>query len=55
MKEKAKKLVRVIPSSYQPTKAELEEPIKLIVKGRTIDEKMNNLAKAMFRPVDKEQ
>ena len=52
MKNKPKKPVRVKPISYEPTKAELEEPIKLEVKGRTVNEKMDNLAKAMFRPVD---
>lgn len=36
------------PSTYQPSKAELEEKIKLEMKGRTIDEKMKNAAKAIF-------
>lgn len=36
------------PSTYQPSKAELEEKIKLEMKGRTIDEKMKNAAKSIF-------
>lgn len=48
MKDKSKKTIRIKPSTYQPSKAELEEKIKLTMKGRTIDEKMKNAAKAIF-------
>ena len=37
---------------YQPSKAELEEEIKLDVPGDTVEEKMSSLAKAVTQDVD---
>ena len=44
--------VELVKSSYQPTKAELEEEISLDIPGDSILERMENLAKAMMRPVN---
>lgn len=44
--------LKVKPHSYTPTKAELEEVIKLNVKGKTPHEKAENLAKAIFHPAN---
>ena len=46
------KTIRLRRYDYQPSKAELEEPVKLDVPGDTVDEKATNLAKALIRPVD---
>lgn len=43
-----KKNIKIKPSTYQPSKAELKEPVKLNVKGRTVQKKMDNLAAAIF-------
>lgn len=44
--------VELVKSSYQPTKAEQEEEISLDIPGDTVLERMENLAKAMIRPVN---
>ena len=49
---KSKRKVILKNPEYQPSKAELEEEIKIDVPGDTIDEKMSNLAKAVMRDVD---
>lgn len=47
-KKKTKDAIVIKPSTYQPSKAELNEPVKLNVKGRTVQKKMDNLAAAIF-------
>lgn len=47
-----RKVLHLKHKEYQPTKAELEEVIKLDVPGDTPDEKMKNLAKAVLQDVD---
>jgi hypothetical protein len=42
----------VVRSSYQPTKAELEEEVRLDIPGDTVEDRMKNLAKAMQGPVN---
>ena len=37
---------------YQPSKAELEEEIKIDVPGDTPEEKMKNLTKAVLQPAE---
>ena len=44
--------VELVKSSYQPTKAELEEEVSLDIPGDSVLERMENLAKAMMRPVN---
>ena len=44
--------VEVVHSSYQPTKAELEEEVSLDVSGETVEDRMKKLAKAMQGPVN---
>ena len=41
----------IIRTSYQPTKAELEEKIVLDVPGETVMERMGSLGKAVLRPI----
>jgi len=38
--------------SYQPTKAEKRQKFKVEVPGKTIEEQMDNFAKALMRPVE---
>ena len=47
MAEAKKRVVRLVDSTYQPTKAELEEPIT-VPQGMTPDD----LAAAIMRPVE---
>ena len=47
-----RKVIHLKHPEYQPSKAELEEEIKIDVPGDMIDEKMSNLAKAVTRDVD---
>ena len=44
--------VELVKSSYQPTKAELEEEISLDIPGDSVLERMEHLAKAMMQPVN---
>ena len=44
-----KRTVKLVQSSYQPTKAELEEPIKLNLPEDTTPEQIAN---ALLRPVN---
>jgi len=37
--------------SYQPTKAKMRQKFKVEVPGKTIEEQMDNFAKASMRPV----
>ncbi len=48
----ARETVHISKPSYQPNKKELDEIIKLDVPGETVQEKMDNLAKAIVQPVD---
>jgi hypothetical protein len=46
------KTVEVAPSDYQPTNGELEQELEpLDIPGRTVDQRMKNLARALFQPV----
>ena len=47
-----RKTLYLKPLDYQPSKAELEEEIRIDVPGDTPDEKMDNLAKAVLQPAD---
>lgn len=42
----------VVHSSYQPSKAELEEEVSLDIPGETVEDRMRNLAKAVKGPVN---
>ncbi len=37
--------------SYQPTKAKMRQKFKVEIPGKTIEEQMDNFAKASMRPV----
>lgn len=56
MKQRNKKqerpTVELVNSRYQPTKAEMNEPIRLDVPGEDILERMGRLARAVSRSVD---
>ena len=43
--------VEIVKSSYQPTKAELEDDTPLNLPGRTVLERMEALADVMLRSV----
>lgn len=47
-----KKTINLKDPEYQPSKAELEQTVRLDVPGRTTEEKMEKLAKAVTRPVN---
>ena len=49
--EDKKPVVKLKRSSYQPSKAELEEEIKLDIPGETLEERVNHIAKAVLQPV----
>ena len=51
-KTKGGRTVELVKSSYQPTKAEKEEEISLDIPGDSALARMENLAKAMMRPVN---
>ena len=44
--------VELVHSSYQPSKAELEEEVSLDIPGETVEDRMRNLAKAVKGPVN---
>ena len=44
--------IELVKSSYQPTKAELEEEISLEVPGETAMDRLGNLTRAMVQPVN---
>ena len=46
---KRKKTINLKHPDYQPGKAELEEPVKLDVPGKTTREKMEKLADAVVQ------
>lgn len=46
-----KRTITLPDRDYQPTQAELNEKIKLDLPGGTAMEKMENLARAVTRPV----
>lgn len=45
------KTVELVKSSYQPTKAEMEEEFSVEVPGDTVEERMANLGRAITRTV----
>ena len=47
-----KRKVTLPHPSYQPTKAEMRQKFKVEVPGKTIEEQMDNFAKALMRPVE---
>ena len=49
--KKQRKIVELVKSTYQPTKAEKEEEFSLDIPGRTIAERMSQLAKAVKGPI----
>ncbi len=52
MSDKLKpKTVETVRSDYQPAKAELEEEFNMDVPGKTVNERMRNLARALLQPV----
>ncbi|MDE0245182.1 MAG: hypothetical protein OXM59_07560 [Gammaproteobacteria bacterium] len=48
----AKRRIRLPHPTYQPSKAELEEDIRLDVPGDTPEEKAVNLARAVMQPAE---
>ncbi len=48
---KSRRTVTLANRSYQPTKAELKEKIRIDVLGSTVEKKMENFAKAVLQPV----
>ena len=44
--------VELVRSSYQPTKAELEEEFSVDVPGDTVEERLENLGRAVTRSVN---
>ena len=50
-KPKKPKIVELVKSDYQPTKAELEEEFELDVPGDTVDQRMKNLTLGLMQPV----
>ncbi|MCY4156762.1 MAG: hypothetical protein OXF66_04910 [Gammaproteobacteria bacterium] len=51
MTKKPKPLV-LKPKTYQPSKAELEEEISLLIPGKDVHERARNLARAVLQPVE---
>lgn len=49
---KPKRTVTLTDPGYQPKKSELQERIKVDFPGKTVEEKMENLADALMQPVD---
>ncbi len=49
---KPKRTVTLTDRSYQTTKSELREKIKVDVPGKTVEEKMENLATTIIQPVN---
>ena len=47
-----RKRITLKDPDYQPGKAELEEVVKLDIPGKTTEEKLSNLAKAVTQPVE---
>ena len=45
-----KKIVELVKSDYQPTKAELEEESTLYVPGKILNERMKYLAMGLLQP-----
>ena len=45
------KTVELVKSSYQPTKAEMEEEFSVEVPGDTVEERLANLGRAITRTV----
>lgn len=47
-----KKPIHIKPNRYQPRKSEIEEEFRVEVPGKTVEEKMERIAKAIFRQTD---
>ena len=51
MKRKEPRTVELVDSSYQPSKAELAEDVRVDLPGDTALHKLRNLTRAMVEPV----
>ncbi len=51
MKSKNPKVVELVKSDYQPTKAEHEEEFSVDLPGATVAERMSAIGRALTRPV----
>ena len=51
MRKQSKPIITLKPSTYQPSKVELEDEIKLDVPGRDVHERAKNLARSVLQPV----
>ena len=51
MKRKGPLTIELVKSSYQPSKAELEEDVREDIPGDTAMHKLRNLTRAMVEPV----
>ena len=52
MKDSPKRTVTLTGRSYQLKKSELQERVKIDAPGKTVEEKMENLATAILQPVN---
>ena len=52
MAKPKRKIINLKNPEYHPSKAELEEEIKIDVPGDTPEEKIKNLTKAVLQPTD---
>lgn len=52
MAKPKRKIITLKNPEYQPSKAELEEEIKIDVPGNTAEEKMSKLVKVVTQDVD---
>ena len=48
---KKPKTVELVKSSYQPSKAELEDEFQLDIPGDTTMQRLKNLTRAMVQPI----
>ena len=51
MKRKDPRTIELVKSSYQPSKAELEEEVREDIPGGTAMHKLRNLTRSMVEPV----
>ena len=52
MPKQPKRIITLKPSTYQPSKAEVQDEIKLDVPGTDVHERAKNLARAVLQPVE---
>lgn len=51
-KKPERKTVELVKSSYQPSKAEMEEEFSVDIPGDTVEERMANLGRALTQTVN---